>query len=211
MIKKLIKIIAILFVGIIFLIVLSHMYINFSTKDKTFSDIKTVEHNKVGLVLGTSKYISNGSINLYFLYRIQATVELFKNAKIDFVLVSGDNSHKSYNEPIDFKEELIKNGIPEDKIFLDYAGFRTLDSMVRAKTVFGLDSVTVISQRFHNKRAIFLAESHKLHAIGFNAKNVSASYGFKTSLREYLARTKAVFDVLIGVKPKFYGESITIE
>lgn len=211
MIKKLIKIIVVLFIGIIFLIVLSHIYISFSTKDKTFSDVKTVEHNKVGLVLGTSKYISNGSINLYFCYRIQATVELFKNAKIDFVLVSGDNSHKSYNEPIDFKEELIKNGITEDKIFLDYAGFRTLDSMVRAKAIFGLDSVTVISQRFHNERAIFLAESHKLHAIGFNAKNVTASYGFKTSLREYLARTKAIFDVLIGVKPKFYGESITIE
>ncbi len=99
--------------------------------------------------------------------RITATISLFKAGKIDYVLVSGDNGTPYYNEPIVFKKDLVKGGIPEECIFLDFAGFRTLDSMVRAKVIFGLDQVTVISQKFHNKRAIYLAEKKGLKAIGY--------------------------------------------
>ncbi|MEN8194411.1 MAG: ElyC/SanA/YdcF family protein [Bacteroidota bacterium] len=182
-----------------------------NTIHKTFDSSLKIKHNKVGLVLGTSKLLSDGRINLYFKYRISAVVELFNAKKIDFILVSGDNSKATYDEPSDFKNELIKYGIPENKIFLDYAGFRTLDSVVRAKEVFGLNEFTIISQKFHNERAIFLADNYSINAIGFNAKDVNGKNGIKTKIREYLARTKAYIDIVIGVKPKFLGEKIEIK
>lgn len=193
------------------LIFISNYIIVGAAKNKTFSTLSEIPKNKVGLVLGTSKYLKDGRVNLYFTHRINATVQLFKSGKIDFVLISGDNGSVNYDEPNDFKNELLKKGIPEDKIFLDYAGFRTLDSVVRAKEIFGQNSVTIISQEFHNERAIYLANNHAINAVGYNAKNVSLNYGFKTQLREYLARTKAFLDIVIGIEPKFLGNKIEIK
>lgn len=155
--KKRIIVVLILIIPIV-LVFAANYSIEKNAENKTFSNSSKIKKNKVGLVLGTSKFLNNGEINLYFKYRINATVELYKKGKIDFVLVSGDNGNKNYNEPTDFKNELIKKGIPANKIFLDYAGFRTLDSVVRAKEIFGQVSITIISQKFHNERAIYLAE-----------------------------------------------------
>ena len=181
-----------------------------NAENKTFSNTSEIKKNKVGLVLGTSKILKNGRINLYFKYRINATVELYKKGKIDFVLVSGDNGTINYDEPTDFKNELVKKGIPAHRIFLDYAGFRTLDSVVRAKEIFGQTSLTIISQKFHNERAIYLAEKNGISAIGFNARDLSGKYGLKTRVREYFARTKVFLDIIFKVKPKFLGEKIQI-
>lgn len=131
--------------------------------------------------------------------------------KIKFVLVSGDNGSIYYNEPNTIKKDLVAKGIPKEKIFLDYAGFRTLDSMVRANVVFGLDSVTVISQKFHNERAIYLANRKGLRAIGFNAKDISGQQGYKVHLREYFARVKVFIDLFLNTEPKFYGNKIEIK
>ena len=185
--------------------------INQSSKGKTFNSIDAIPKNKVGLVLGTAKKITSGSPNPYYTNRISATIELFNAHKIDFVLVSGDNGSIYYNEPKAFKSDLMKGGIPEEKIFLDYAGFRTFDSMIRAKYVFSLDSVTVISQQFHNDRAIYIAQKKGLHAIGYNAKDLSGANGFKVQLREYFARVKVFIDILTNKQPKFYGEKIEIK
>ncbi|MCG2431752.1 SanA/YdcF family protein [Aequorivita xiaoshiensis] len=189
----------------------SNYTITNTSKGKTFNSANSIKKNSVGVVLGTAKYYKDGGINLYFKYRIDAAVELFKNDKIDFILVSGDNSSKSYNEPKTFKRELIKRGIPEDVIFLDYAGFRTLDSVIRAHVIFSQDSFTVISQQFHNERAIYLAEKNGLTVIGYNAKDVGGRNGFKVKLREYFARTKAFLDIIFNVEPKFYGEKVEIK
>ncbi len=182
-----------------------------SASDKVFNSTKEIPHNKVGLFLGTGKILSNGRINLYYKYRIEAAVELFKAGKVDFILVSGDNSKKDYDEPSTIKEDLINKGIPSNKIYLDYAGFRTLDSVVRCKEIFGQNSITVISQQFHNERAIYIANRKDINAIGFNAKDVNVNYGFKTRLRERFARVKMVLDLIIGKKPKFLGEKIEIK
>lgn len=211
MIRKL-KFVVISFIVLsLTLIFISDYIIVGAAKNKTFSTLSEIPKNKVGLVLGTSKYLKDGRVNLYFTHRINATVQLFKSGKIDFVLISGDNGSVNYDEPNDFKNELLKKGIPEDKIFLDYAGFRTLDSVVRAKEIFGQNSITVISQEFHNERAIYLASKHAVSAVGYNAKDVSLNYGFKTQLREYLARTKAFLDIVIGIEPKFLGNKIEIK
>ncbi len=113
----------------------------------------------------------------------------------------------SYNEPRMMKKDLVGLGIPDSVLFLDYAGFRTLDAVVRAKKIFGQDSVIIISQKFHNTRAIFLAQYFNLNAIGYNAKNVSFSNSPKTFIREYFARVAAFLDVeIFHTQPKFLGE-----
>lgn len=209
--KRLISILLLLFFAVVALVFFSNYTITNSARNKTFSNISTLQKNRVGLLLGTAKYYKDGGINLYFQYRIDAAVELYNNDKIDFILVSGDNSSQNYNEPKAFKKELIKRGIPEAVIFLDYAGFRTLDSVVRAKEIFGQDNFTVISQQFHNERAIYIAEKNGINVIGYNARDVKGAMGFKVKLREYLARTKAFLDVIFNVEPKFYGETIEIK
>lgn len=208
---KRIKVIGLLFATLILLIFLCNSIITSSAEGKTFDNPKEINKNRVGLVLGTSKKLIGGLPNPYYSYRIKATIELYKAQKIEFVLVSGDNGTRYYNEPNTFKKDLIAGGIPAEKIFLDFAGFRTLDSMVRAKEVFGLDSVTVISQEFHNQRAIYLAEKKGLKAIGYNAKTVSGNQGLKVQLREYLARVKVFIDLLFNTQPKFFGKSIEIK
>ena len=182
-----------------------------NTSKLTFSNVNDVPKNKVGLLLGTVKYLKNGNLNLYYKYRIDAAVKLYKSDKISFILVSGDNNNTEYDEPSTFKEDLIKQGISKDKIYLDYAGFRTLDSVIRAKEIFGQTAFTIISQKFHNQRAVFIANQKGMHTVGFNAKGVAFRYGKKVMLREYLARTKVFIDLLFGVLPKFLGKKIVIE
>lgn len=192
-------------------IILSNYKVKTAAKSKIYDTVSEVPKHKVGLVLGTIKTLANGRTNLYYNYRINAAVSLYKSNKVDYLLISGDNSKTTYDEPSTFKEDLIKKGIPADKIYLDYAGFRTLDSVVRAKAIFGLSNFIVISQQFHNERAIYLAKHHGINAIGYNAKDVTSRYGFKTQLREYLAKTKAVLDIFFNVSPKFLGKKIVIQ
>lgn len=196
---------------VVFVLILCDYTIEKEAKGLTYSNALETPKNKVGLLLGTAKYQRKGGINPYFEYRIEAAVNLFQQGKIDFILVSGDNSHRSYNEPVAFQKELIQRGIPEEKIVLDYAGFSTLDSVLRAKEVFGQESITIISQEFHNERAIYLAKNHGIQAIGYNAKDLKGMRSWRVDFREYLARTKAVLDILVGSEPKFLGDPITIE
>lgn len=181
-----------------------------ATRGKTFTRVSDIPKNKVGLVLGTARGLMEGGLNPFYTHRIEAVVALFEAGKIEYVLVSGDNGSPYYNEPINIKKDLMKAGIPEERIFLDYAGFRTLDSMVRAKAVFGLDSVTVISQEFHNERAIYLADKKGLKAIGFNAQDIAGQQGQKVRFREYFARVKVFLDLLMNTQPRYYGERIPI-
>jgi SanA protein len=174
-------------------------------------DIEKVEANNVGLLLGTSKKVKSGRDNQYFFNRIDATVDLYKKGKIKNVIISGDHGRKDYNEPEDMKSELIKGGIPDSVIYLDYAGFRTLDAVIRAKEIFGQHSFLVISQKFHNERAVFIARKLGINAFGYNAKEVGKLYGFRTKLREFFARDKVFFDLFFGVKAKFLGEKIMIK
>jgi SanA protein len=180
------------------------------TKEFLIKDLNEIKSFNAGLLLGTSKTLKSGKRNDYFFNRIKATVTLYKNEKIKYIIVSGDNSHENYNEPQDMKEELIKQGIPDSVVFLDYAGFRTFDSVIRAKEIFGQDSIIIISQQFHNERAIYIARKNNISAWGYNAKDINNYKGFKTKIREYFARDKVFIDLLLGTKPKFLGQKITL-
>lgn len=192
------------------MVIMSNLVVSCSTKKMVYQSVESIPYNKTALLLGTSKYLSDGRENLYYQYRIEAVAALFLAHKVDYVIVSGDNSRKDYDEPTDMKNDLVAAGIPAERIYLDYAGFRTLDSVVRCKEIFGQSSFTIVSQQFHNERAIFLARRYGIAAIGFNAQDVQAYYGFKTMLREKLARVKLFIDLLIHKKPKFLGEKIQV-
>ena len=191
-------------------VIVCNIVINKTTDNLIYNDVNLIPHNKVGLILGTSKYLKSGQKNMYFVHRIDAAAKLYNAGKIDFFVISGDNSRKTYNEPLDMKNELIHQGIPEGKIYLDYAGFRTYDSVIRMNKIFGQTTFTIISQEFHNQRACYIAKRLGLNSIGFNAKDVSSYNGFKTNLREKFARVKVFIDFLIDKEPKFLGESIEI-
>ncbi|MGV3639731.1 MAG: SanA/YdcF family protein [Adhaeribacter sp.] len=167
-------------------------------------------YNKVGLLLGTSKNTRSGRENWYFKHRIKAAKELLQNHKIDYLIISGDNSRRNYNEPRDMKNGLIREGIDSTKILLDFAGFRTFDSVVRAQKVFGESKITIISQRFHNQRALYLARELGMQAVAYNARDVRFFGGLKTKVREKFARLLAVLDLWFGTEPKFLGERIVV-
>lgn len=179
-----------------------------NAKGKLYSNVNDIPYRKVGLLLGTSRNSKIGGFNPYYFNRINAAADLLKAGKIKYLIISGDNSRPEYNEPEMMREDLIKTGIDSTRLYLDYAGFRTFDSMVRLKEIFGQDSVTVISQLFHNERALYLASKEGIEAIGFNAKDRPGGEGFY--LREKLARVKVFVDYLIATKPKFLGEKVVI-
>lgn len=192
-------------------IIIADILIQFNSNKYIYSNIEELPNKRVGLLLGTSKYFKDGSQNLYFKYRIEATYKLFALGKIERILISGDNSKSYYNEPIDMKKALVKKGIPDSIIYLDFAGFRTYDSIIRANKIFGLTSYTVISQEYHNQRAIFIANQLGHKAIAFNAKNVNTNILIGQYFREKLARVKVFIDFIVGTQPKFLGKRIEIE
>ncbi len=178
----------------------------------TYESIDKIPHNKVGLLLGTSSLDATGQPNEFFTYRIMAASQLFKSGKVDYILVSGDNLHKSYNEPRQMTRALIKSGVPANRIISDYAGISTLDSVIRARKVFLLKSVTIISQSFQNERALFIADNNGLNAIGYNALSPESGWFPKTAIREFFAKIKCTLDVyVLKTQPKFLGKPEIID
>jgi SanA protein len=179
--------------------------------------VNKIEKNKVGLVLGTSPVTSAGERSLFFVTRMEAAKSLLDNEKIEYVLVSGDNRSVAYNEPKYMRNYLLKLGTPTSSIISDYAGRRTLDSVLRSNQIFNQNKITIISQRFHNERAIFIAKKNGIEAVAFNAvyphKNFFRNFkvNMKTFVREIFARDLAVLDLFVGKKPEILGESIEIK
>lgn len=181
-----------------------------ASRGRLFDSVEAMPNVRVGLVFGTTDRI-NGLENLYFRYRIDAATKLWHAGKLDTLIVSGDNSQKYYNEPAKMRQALIERGIPAARIVCDQAGLRTLDSVVRAKEIFSVDSIVFISQRFQNQRAIYLAQANGINAIGFNARDVDSHGGLKTKLREVGARVKMWLDVhILGTRPKHLGDKIAL-
>ena len=177
----------------------------------TFDAVADVPAHEAALVLGCSKRLPDGRSNLFFRNRVDAAAALYRAGKVKYLIVSGDNHAADYDEPSDMKRALVAHGVPPSSVYCDYAGFRTLDSVVRAKAIFGQDHFIVVSQKFHNQRAIFLARHKGLDAIGFNACDVAARHAVRTWVREQLARVKTVMDLyLFRSEPRFYGPPVVL-
>lgn len=180
-------------------------------KPYLYSSTDRVPYHKAALMLGTSAKNRQGGDNLFFVRRIRAAADLYKAGKTKYIIVSGDNSRTDYNEPEDMRQALIATGIPDTAIVLDYAGFQTFDSVVRCKKIFGQDSIIIISQPFHNERAVYIARKEGMEAIAFNAENVNGRYSIKTSIREWFARVKVLLDVhVLDTEPHFGGEKVEL-
>ena len=190
----------ILFVCIVVMMVCNQIVVN-NAKGKVFSDIDSIENNKVGLLLGTTPQARIGRItNAFFTYRIDAAEQLYKRGKIEKILISGDeNSLDGVNETECMRDSLVARGIPASDIILDGKGYRTLNSIINANKTFGLKSFTIISQQFHNERAIYQSEHLGLDFEGiqaYNAEMPKSRRAFLTTIREYLARVKMFIDLI---------------
>ena len=198
--------------GVLFLgaIAYANVAASWSSRGLLFTSVKDLPVTEVGLVFGTTDRVK-GRENLYFRYRIDAAVRVWKSGRIRTLIVSGDNRSLYYNEPEKMKQALVERGIPGNRIVCDFAGLRTLDSVVRAKEIFGVDSILVISQRFQNERAIYLAKANGIKAYGFNARDVESQAGLKTRIREVGARVKMWLDVnILETRPRYLGEKIPL-
>ena len=185
--------------GMLIITLCNQAVIQFS-KGKIYDTVKDIPYKEVGLLLGTSPTTINGWTNIYYTYRIDAAVKLYKAKKISRILISGDGKEKSYDEPKYMRRDLIKRGIPAHKITLDKKGLRTYDSVINAKETFGLSNFTVISQRFQNERAIYLAGHNDIDAIGYNAKDAPNQKGksaVKVRIREVFAKVKVFMDLIL--------------
>ena len=178
-----------------------------------YTSTKDVPQKKAALLLGTAKYMRGGGRNYFYTYRIRATVALWEAGKVKAIVVSGDNGTKRYDETTTMYNDLVKAGIPARYISKDYAGFRTLDSVVRAEAIFDLKDYIIISQKFHLERALFIAKAKGQKAIGFAAKDIpGTAAAYRMKAREYLARAKAFLDVyVLGTEPRFYGDKVKVE
>lgn len=175
---------------------------------RIYSRVEDIPARDAALILGTSKYVAQGRLNKFYTERIQAAFDLFAAGKVRGIVVSGDNSTMSYNEPQKMKEDLVEMGIPSEYVTCDYAGRRTLDSVIRMKEVFGLDRYVIVSQEFHLSRALYLSDAQGHDALGFAT---GAREGFQLRLREMFARAMAFLDVtLLSRGAYFLGDRVEV-
>ncbi|WP_386686265.1 vancomycin high temperature exclusion protein [Lonepinella sp. MS14437] len=203
-IRRLIYTFASLIVLVILMLISIDQFVSYKVRDDIYHNIEQTPYRPYAVVLGTAKYVTKNTPNQFYNYRLESTKALFDAEKIDYILLSGDNRTLQYNEPRTMQRDLIKMGIEPQYLFPDYAGFRTLDSIIRAKEVFKAEPMIIISQRFHCERALFIAKYHHIDAICFVADNPNIYT--ETRLREIFARFLMVWELITEKKPHFLGE-----
>lgn len=200
------------FAGVFVLILGAEWGVRAAAQRRCFASASACPERPTALVLGCAPKLRDGRDNLFFQPRITAAAALYHQNRVEVLIVSGDNHHPEYDEPTAMKAALIDAGVPEDRIYCDYAGFRTLDSVQRAREVFGQKQITIVSQPFHNERALYLAQHFGMDAVAFNATDVPRRTAPRTWLRERLARVQAVLDTqLLGTRSKFLGDPVTLK
>lgn len=205
--RKLLKVILVLAVmGLVF-VIFSNVWIYASTKQLIYDSIESAPAKDIALVLGTSPKLMTGEPNPYFNERINMAALLLNKGKVKHIIVSGDNRTIYYNEPIKMYNALLEKGVPKDKIEIDYAGLRTLDSIVRCKEIFGQNNVIIITQPFHSYRALFISNYYNMDAVSISLTNIPSDFSYQVKFREYIARALAVLDLYVFHRgPKFLGE-----
>jgi SanA protein len=211
--KRIVRITSSISIIVILIIGLTNLWVVTSTQSRVLRDYRHLPDSGVALVLGTSHKLTNGAPNPFFQNRMQTAAELYKQGKIVHFIVSGDNRTRYYNEPLEMQKALVKlrraHCMP---LHLDYAGLRTLDSIVRCKEIFGQDNITIITQPFHSYRALFISDYYKVNAVALVANEPDRETAVRVYAREYLARAKAVLDLyLLGTAPRHLGEKEPIQ
>lgn len=188
-----------LLLAIIFLAFANKVVID-SSASRLYTDAETAVYTDAGVVPGTRPG------GFYFLNRIETAASLYHAGKVKWLIVSGDNRRHSYNEPQEMYNALVAQGVAPDAIYCDYAGFTTLDTVLRARDIFAQNRIIIISQKFHNERAIYLALKNGIEATGVNAAEVApANRYWAGSIREYVARGRAVLDAMVFKRQPYFG------
>lgn len=180
---------------------LANIWVFSLTNGRTFIKVSKVPPREVALVLGTSPKMKSGVANPYFVRRMDAVSLLYHHRKVKKIIVSGEKS-RGYNEPAAMKSYLmIQGGIPEEAIIEDTKGFKTQISIKRCKEVFKENNIVIVSQGFHNLRAVFYARNMNMNAVGFDAQDVAKpeSY-YRNQFREFFARVVAVAYYVLGIE-----------
>lgn len=201
------------FFSIVILVLLTAIaldrWMSWKTADYIYDEIQELPHRQVGVVLGTAKYYRTGVINQYYLYRIQGALNAYNSGKVSYLLLSGDNAAQNYNEPMTMRRDLIAAGVPPSDIVLDYAGFRTLDTIVRTRKVFDTNDFLIITQRFHCERALFIALHMGIQAQCYAVPSPKDMLSVRA--REVFARLGALSDLyILKREPRFLGPLIPI-
>lgn len=187
-------------VSCILLLVIANLWVVQSTTDRVYSETASLPAHDVAVVLGTSHKLQGGQPNPFFEYRIKTAATLYQTGKVKHFIVSGDNRTVYYNEPMEMLKALVKAGVPDSVITLDYAGLRTLDTIVRCKEIFGQDTITIITQPFHCYRALFISNYYDMNAVAVMTEDQDS--GFRgVNVREYFARARAVLDLYVLKTP----------
>jgi len=201
--RKAIRLSIMAMIIITIIIIGCYIAVSINANNTTYDSIKAIPYNIVGLILGTSPVTPQGEHNYYFDNRIYATVELYGQGKIKQIIASGGDysAQNGCNELTAMRDSLVAHGVPDSVITLDYQGLRTLNSIVKAKDIYNLDSLTIISQKYHNERAIWLAEHYGIHAIAYNASTPDiTNKRIKNISREFLARIKMFLDIFTNTQ-----------
>lgn len=194
--------------GIVLLVVSCNLIVAWDSNGKIYDSVSQIPHNRVGLLLATSPITPGGAHNFYFDNRIKAADELYKAGKIDYIIASGGDYTKTQkigcDEPKSILDSLVARGVPAYRIILDYEGTTTRNSIYKAGQIYDLDSMTIISQKDHNERAIFLAGLCQIKAVGYNAAPSHIRRNrIKNTLREYLARVKMFGTIIFATTPSY--------
>jgi len=200
------------FLLLIAFILAANFWVIRRTRDGIITRAAALPQNDVTMILGTSRTVRGRWVNPFFEGRMNAAAELYREGKTRHFLVSGDNGHEGYDEPTWMRDALVTRGVPASAITMDFAGFRTLDSMARAKAVFGLQRFTIITDDFHEPRAIFLARSYGLDVVGYPSASIPFRWSKMTRARELISRTVACVEVYaLHTKPRYFGPKVEIQ
>jgi SanA protein len=209
--RKTIKGIVLSFLLVSVFVLIANIWVVSSTEDRILTDFKNLPDSSVALVLGTSHKLANGSPNPYFEDRISLAASLYKEGKAVHFLLSGDNRTKYYNEPEEMKKALIKAGVPASAITLDFAGLRTLDSIVRSKEIFGQNKIIIVTQPFHCYRALFISRYYDIDAVALLPSSAT-TLTTRVNVREWFARAKAILDLyILKTAPRHLGDKQPID
>jgi SanA protein len=179
-----------------------------AARGRIFRDASEAPRRDVALVLG-ARVFRDGRLSDMLADRVRAAVQLHEAGKVGKLIMSGDNSRREYDEPTAMRQLALKLGVPPDDVVRDFAGFRTLDSLYRARDLWGAQSVIVVSQEFHLPRSLFLADRLGVDAVAMSAdlREYGPMSSRRAKVREFLARTGAWVDmVILRTKPKFLGQ-----
>ncbi len=207
--KSLLKYFALLAVLVWAIVLFADWRVNSIGKPKMYTTVEALPDAPTVIVLGASVY-ANGNLSPVLKDRVDTALELYNSGKVERFLLSGDHGQNNYDEVNAMKDYLNKRGVPNSVIFLDHAGFDTYDSMYRAQYIFNVQQAIVVTQRFHLPRALYIANRLDLNYIGFVADKRQYRSLESFERREYLAKIKAVWEVLINKKPTYLGEKIPI-